>query len=92
MENSENSIEAAGGTALCVVADYLARFTPSSSPDDPGTELRTTDDILADLAPMGDFEPNDIASALVRSGFHAYFSPVRKGWMMKRIVTEKYNE
>lgn len=69
-----------------LVSHYLRRFVPAESISEPGVEIRTTDSILNDLADIADFEPNDIASFLLRAGYITDYAPDgRHGWLMRRI-------
>ena len=69
-----------------LVEQYLQEWEPAAALTDEGAVVRTTDDILRDLADMADLEPNDVAMTMLSLGFRsAYYSDGRHGWLMKPV-------
>lgn len=69
---------------LRVLMDYLLCFTPAEAPGQ-GVEIKSTDEIINDLASMADMEPNPVADALASMGFHSYHGRNgQHGWLMQR--------
>ena len=67
-----------------LVEQYLQEWVPAAALTDEGAVVRTTDDILRDLADMADLEPNDVATTMLSLGFRsAYYPDGRHGWLMK---------
>lgn len=70
---------------LRVLTDYLTCFTPAQTPG-PGVEIKSTDEIINDLASMADLEPNPVADTIASMGFRSYHSGTgQHGWLMRRI-------
>ena len=70
---------------LRVLMDYLLCFRPAEAPG-PGVEIKSTDEIINDLATMAELEPNPVADTLATMGFHSYHgSNGQHGWLMQRI-------
>lgn len=75
----------AGQDLSAIIQQYLRRFTSAESIDEPGVQIRTTDSILNELSDIADFEPNEIASFMLRAGYVTDYSPDgRHGWLMRR--------
>ena len=84
--NEQNLNPAAPPSLSAIIRQYLRRFTPAESIDEPGVQIRTTDSILNELSDIADFEPNEIASFMLRAGYVTDYSPDgRHGWLMRRI-------
>lgn len=70
---------------LRVLMDYLLCFRPAEAPG-PGVEIKSTDEIINDLATMAEMEPNPVAETLSTMGFHSYHDRNgQHGWLMQRI-------
>lgn len=83
--NEQNLNPAAPPSLSVIIQQYLRRFTPAESIDEPGVQIRTTDSILNELSDIADFEPNEIASFMLRAGYVTDYSPDgRHGWLMRR--------
>lgn len=68
-----------------IIQQYLRRFVPAESISESGVQIRTTDSILNELSDIADFEPNEIASFMLRAGYVTDYSPDgRHGWLMRR--------
>lgn len=68
-----------------IIQQYLRKFTPAEAMGE-GVELRTTDRIISDLADIADFEPNEIASILLRAGYITdYADDGTHGWLMRKV-------
>ncbi len=71
------------GLAL-IVAQYLANYSPAEFPDDMGTVIRSTEEIITDLADMADLNANVVATVMLDSGYRVVFlRDGRHGWAMK---------
>ena len=82
--NEQNLNPAAPPSLSAIIQQYLRRFTPAESIDEPGVQIRTTDSILNELSDIADFEPNEIASFMLRAGYVTDYSPDgRHGWLMR---------
>lgn len=69
---------------LRVLMDYLLCFEPADAPG-PDVEIKTTDEIINDLASMADMEPNPVADTIATLGFHSFHSADGlHGWMLRR--------
>ena len=80
-ENSEPVITSASGV---VISEYLAIYEPAASMAD-GADLKTTDDIIGELAAMVDLERDQVVCRMLAAGFHTYHDhDGRHGWCMKR--------
>lgn len=72
---------------LVVLADYIGAFVPADDPNEPGggVEVRTSMDIVLDLADMASIEINDVSTAMAAAGFRMTVHADRGiGWLMKR--------
>ncbi len=84
--NEQNLNPAAQPSLTAIIGQYLRRYSPAESINEKGVEIRTTDSILNDLSGIADFEPNEIASFMLREGYVTDFAPDgRHGWLMRRI-------
>lgn len=71
------------GLAL-IVAQYLVNYEPAEFPDDMGTVIRSTEEIITDLADMADLNANTVASVMLDMGYTVVFlRDGRHGWAMK---------
>lgn len=71
---------------LRVLSDYLMCFEPATTPG-PGVEIKSTDEIINDLATMAEMEPNPVADVLASLGFRSHHpADGRHGWLLKRIA------
>lgn len=71
------------GLAL-IVAQYLANYEPAENPDDMGVVIRTTEEIITDLADMADLNANVVANVMLDKGYTVVFlRDGRHGWAMK---------
>lgn len=83
--NTTTTDEHAEAGWLRVLTDYLMCFSPVDAPT-PGVEIKSTDEIINDLASMADMESNPVADTIASMGFRSYHSPQGiHGWLMKRI-------
>lgn len=71
------------GLAL-VVAQYLANYEPAEEPDDAGAVIRSTEEIITDLADMAELGANEVANTMLDMGYTVVFlRDGRHGWAMK---------
>lgn len=71
------------GLAL-IVAQYLANYEPAELPDDMDTVIRSTEEIITDLADMADLYANVVANVMLDMGYTVVFlRDGRHGWAMK---------
>lgn len=71
------------GLAL-IVAQYLANYDPAENPNDMGTVIRSTEEIITDLADMADLNANVVANVMLDKGYSVVFlRDGRHGWAMK---------
>lgn len=71
------------GLAL-IVAQYLANYEPAEFPDDMDTVIRSTEEIITDLADMADLNANVVANVMLDKGYSVVFlRDGRHGWAMK---------
>ncbi|MBE6311459.1 MAG: hypothetical protein E7080_10480 [Bacteroidales bacterium] len=71
------------GLAL-IVAQYLVNYEPAEFPADMGTVIRSTEEIITDLADMADLNANTVASVMLDMGYTVVFlRDGRHGWAMK---------
>ncbi len=71
------------GLAL-IVAQYLSNYEPAENPNDMGTVIRSTEEIITDLADMADLNANTVASVMLDKGYSVVFlRDGRHGWAMK---------
>lgn len=69
--------------AATVLADYLSGFSPVDRLAE-GVHLKTTDEIISDLASLVDLEVNEVADTLAAAGSRSHHDgDGRHGWMMK---------
>lgn len=84
--NEQNLNPAAPPSLSAIIQQYLRRFVPAESISESGVQIRTTDSILNELSDIADFEPNEIASFMLRAGYVTDYSPDgRHGWLMRRV-------
>lgn len=73
------------GLAL-IVAQYLANYSPAEEPDDKGVVIRSTEEIITDLADMADLNANVVANVMLDMGYTVVFlRDGRHGWAMKSL-------
>ena len=73
------------GLAL-IVAQYLANYTPVDDPTEIGVIIRSTEEIITDLADMADLTSNVVANTMLDMGYTVVFlRDGRHGWAMKPI-------
>lgn len=73
------------GLAL-IVAQYLANYTPADDPTKMDVVIRSTEDIITDLADMADLTSNVVANTMLNMGYTVVFlHDGRHGWAMKPI-------
>ena len=70
-------------TNIIIIEEYIQRYTPADSYGG-GVIIRTTADIINDLADMADITPDEVNAVLVREGYR----PGRNnsgsfGWLMR---------
>ena len=71
------------GLAL-IVAQFLANYEPAENPDDMGVVIRSTEEIITDLADMADLNANVVANVMLDMGYTVVFlRDGRHGWAMK---------
>ena len=71
------------GLAL-IVAQYLANYEPAEEPNDVGVVIRSTEEIITDLADMADLNANVVANVMLDMGYTVVFlRDGRHGWAMK---------
>lgn len=71
------------GLAL-IVAQYLANYEPAENPNDMGMVIRSTEEIITDLADMADLNANVVANVMLDMGYTVvYLRDGRHGWAMK---------
>lgn len=71
------------GLAL-IVAQFLANYEPAENPDDMGVVIRSTEEIITDLADMADLNANVVANVMLEKGYMVVFlRDGRHGWAMK---------
>lgn len=71
-----------------VLTDYLLCFTPADAPG-PGVYIKSTDEIINDLATMADMEPNPVADVIASMGFHSWHTAGGvHGWLLRRTDTD----
>lgn len=71
------------GLAL-IVAQYLANYEPAEDPNDMGMVMRSTEEIITDLADMADLNANVVANVMLDMGYTVVFlRDGRHGWAMK---------
>ena len=69
-----------------IVAQYLANYSPIDDPNDiDGCIIRSTEEIISDLADMADLNANAVAKAMLDMGYIAVFlRDGRHGWALKQ--------
>lgn len=71
------------GLAL-IVAQYLTNYEPAEDPNDMGAVIRSTEEIITDLADMADLNANVVANVMLDMGYTVVFlRDGRHGWAMK---------
>ena len=71
------------GLAL-IVAQYLANYEPAEDPNDMGMVIRSTEEIITDLADIADLNANVVANVMLDMGYTVVFlRDGRHGWAMK---------
>lgn len=71
------------GLAL-IVAQYLANYTPADDHTEIGVIIRSTEEIITDLADMADLTSNVVANTMLNMGYTVVFlRDGRHGWAMK---------
>lgn len=74
--------ESVKGLSL-IVAQYLVNYEPAENPNDMGTVIRSTEEIITDLADMADLNANAVAGTMLEMGYMAVFlRDGRHGWAM----------
>lgn len=69
-----------------IVAQYLANYEPAEDPNDIGIVIRSTDEIITDLADMADLSANVVANTMLNMGYTVVFlRDGRHGWAMKSL-------
>lgn len=67
-----------------LVVQYLAPYEPTPPPTGDGVVIRTTEEILNDLADMADLSPNAVAGVMLGMGYMLVTAPDGShGWGMK---------
>lgn len=80
-DNGEN--KEIKGLAL-IVAQYLVNYEPAENPNDMGMVIRSTEEIITDLADMADLNANVVANVMLDMGYTVVFlRDGRHGWAMK---------
>lgn len=73
------------GLAL-IVSQYLANYEPAENPNDMGMVIRSTEEIITDLADMADLNANVVANVMLDMGYTVVFlRDGRHGWAMKPL-------
>lgn len=73
------------GLAL-IVAQYLANYTPADDPTEIDVIIRSTEEIITDLADMADLTSNVVANTMLDMGYTVVsLRDGRHGWAMKPI-------
>lgn len=79
MDNDKNSC----GRTITLISQYLANYAPPSLLADKDFILKSTEDIICELADMADLSPNDVADAMLSLGFFFVRREGLHGWAMK---------
>lgn len=67
-----------------ILKDYLRGFEPAEEPG-KGVVMRTSADIMNDLADMDDLSVSEVADAMTLLGFRSHFSESGShGWMLRK--------
>ena len=71
------------GLAL-IVAQYLANYVPAEDPADSRIIIRSTEEIISELADMADLNANVVANVMLDLGYTVVFlRDGRHGWAMQ---------
>lgn len=74
------------GLAL-IVAQYLADYVPADEPADSRIVIRSTEEIITELADMADLNANVVANVMLDMGYTVVFMrDGRHGWAMQHIT------
>lgn len=67
-----------------IVTQYLANYKPAEDPYGMDTVIRSTEEIITDLADMADLNANTVVKVMLKMGYVVVFlRDGRHGWAMK---------
>lgn len=66
-----------------IIAEMIRSFEPASEIDVPSTMLLTTDEIIAQMAPIVQVDKNELSRALFDAGFRFIYNAETWRWMLK---------
>jgi hypothetical protein len=73
---------------IILLQRYCGEFRPATSETD-ATEMKTSEQIMADLRPMATYTPDEITAYLAVNGYPIGFDGDTPVWLMKRGNDQK---